>query len=320
MDLELRDVRVSDLDHILPLVSPLLCDPSQHEALRAMWTEIILSSCGISGVATRADAPSAVVHFFLCIFVSDRRAEQYHQCRQPLIARRLLAEWIAGERPFLHTEEIARANAGSGLNIVAAFYGGRRDDPRSSIANYEGARRAMRGWNLRTFTTEIFTDPQHDNRGWGRSLGYRVLDYPPDELRAAGIPEDRAPLLWVATRRDAESNPGYAAALLFTTYAPPRFAFTPRQQRVLSLALDGATDSAIARAVGASESGIKKHFRTFYEKVHAVGAFDPSVVGSEPAQLTRGVELRRHLLAYLREHPEELRPYSFTARSVAARR
>jgi DNA-binding CsgD family transcriptional regulator len=272
------------------------------------------SRCGISGVAVDAE-DSAIVHFFFGLFVSDRRAAEYHECRRPLISRRLLAEWRAGERPFFDAEQIARANAGSGLNFVAAYYGGRRDDPRSSIANYEGSRRAVRGWNLRTYTSEMCTDPQRDNREWGRSLGYRVLEYSPDDVRMAGIPEDWAPFIWAATRRDAEFNPGYATALLFMTYAPPRFAFTPREQHVLNLALDGATDCAIARAASISESAVKKHFRTLYEKVRAAGAFEPLVAGAPAAESTHGVELRRHLLTYLREHPEELRPYSPARRS-----
>ncbi len=320
MDLELRDITVSDLDGLLPLVPPWLCDPLQHEALRAMWLEIILAKRGIAAVATGAERPYAIVHFFFGIFVGDRRAEEYHQCRHPLIARRLLAEWIAGKRPFLHGEEIARANAGTGLNLVAAYFGGPRDDGRASIANYESARRAIRGWNLRSYTAEVFSVPPRDYRDWGRSLGYRVLEYSDDELRTAGVPEDWRPLIWAATRRDAEFNYGYATALLFKTYAVPRFAFTPREQQMLNLALDGATDSSIARTVGITESGVKKHFRTVYEKVHAAGVFEPLATTAEPAELTRGVELRRHLLTYLREHLEELRPYQITARSVPVHR
>lgn len=308
MDLELRDAVVSDFDHLLPLVAPFQCDPSKHRALRAMWSDIVGSKCGITSVAADAGQPSVIIHFFFGVFVSDRRADEYHQRRCPLIARRLLEEWIAGERPFLCAEEIARTNAASGLNFVTTHYGGRCSDPRADIANYEGARRALRGWNLRTITIENRDDPQRDAREWGRSLGYRVLEYSPDVLRAAGIAEDRVPFLWTAARRDAEFNPGYGAALLFKTYAPPRFAFTPREQDVLSLAVDGATDPTIARSVGISESAVKKHFRTLYDKVHAAGVFN-RLATSGPAQSTRGVELRRHLVVYLREHPEELRPY-----------
>jgi DNA-binding CsgD family transcriptional regulator len=310
MDLELRDVTLSDLDRLAPLVSPFQCDASEHQALIAMWSDIVTSACGVMALAAEPKPPSTVIHFGCGIFVSDQRADEYHRCRDPFISRRLLAAWIAGERPFLNAEEIARANGGSGLNLVLAYYGGRRDDPRADIANYESSRRALRGWNLRSYTAELFLDPPRDNRQWGKSLGYRVLEYPPEKLRAAGIAEDRAPFIWAATRLDAESNPGYATALLFKTFQAPRLGFTRLEQHLLGIALDGATDARIARAAGMSESAVKKHFRRLYEKARAIGVLEGSAVDEGPAQPTRGVELRRHLLSYLREHPEELRPYS----------
>jgi DNA-binding CsgD family transcriptional regulator len=317
MDLELRDVALSDLNRLAPLVSPSQCDPSEHGALIAMWSEVVRSSCGVMALAADPKPPFTIVHFGCGIFVSDERADEYHHCRHPLISRGLLAAWLAGERPFLNADEIARANAGSGLNLVLAYYGGRRDDPRADIANYESARRVLRGWNLRTYTAELFLDPPRDNRAWGKSLGYRVLEYSPEKLREDGIAEDRAPFLWVATRLDAQSNPGYATALLFNTFAAPRLGFTRLEQYLLGLALDGATDASIARVARLSESAVKKHFRRLYEKARAIGVLEASAIDEGPARPTRGVELRRHLLSYLREHPEELRPYA--KRDVARR-
>lgn len=308
MNLELRDMTLSDLDQVMPLVSALQCDPSQREALRAMLSEIIESACGVATVAADSKPSCAIVHFGVNVFVSERRADEYHRCAYPMIARRMLAEWIAGEHPFLHAEEIGRANAGEGLNLVVPYYGGRRDDPRASIANYESARRALRGWNLRSYTAEMFSDPQHDDRQWGRSLGYRVLEYSPDALRAAGVPDERPAFVWATTRRDAELNPGYGAALLFT-FTAPRLGFTPLEQHLLHLALDGATDPSIARVSGLSQSAVKKHFRVLYEKARVAGVLESAADDSGPEQPTRGVEHRRHLLSYLREHPEELRPY-----------
>lgn len=309
MDLELRAATVSDLDRLTSIVSPFQCDPSQRQRLRAMWSEILTSNSGVATIALDLEHAS-VIHFGISVFVSDRRADEYHRCSRPFIARGLLAEWIAGEHPFLSGDEIARANSTSGLNLVIAYYGGRRDDPRSSIANYESARRALQGWNLRSFTAEMLPDPPRDNREWGKSLGYRVLEYSSEALRAAGISRDPAPFLWAATRPDAESNPGYATALLFQSFVTPRLAFTLLEQRLLCLALDGATDAAIARTARLSQSAVKKHFRVLYHKARAAGVMGASIADESSSKPSRGVEHRRHLLGYLREHPEELRPYA----------
>jgi DNA-binding CsgD family transcriptional regulator len=308
MELALRTPTLSDLRGCIPLLSsPFLCDPSQHDSLCAFWSEVVGSQSGIVSVAADANDPVAIVHFAFGVFVSDERIEEYHRCTSPYIARRLLAEWAAGEQPFLSIPQIASSNAGRGLNLVITHYGHRRGDPRVYAADYESSRRVLRGWNLRTYTVEMFTEPERDDRAWGRDLGFRVLEYPPSECLAAGIPLERAPFLWVASREEAASDAHYGLALLFETYAPPRFALTLREQQILSLALEGGTDTSVARTADISESAVKKNFRTIYAKVARAGIID---LRADDAPEQRGAETRRHLLNYVREHPQELRPYS----------
>lgn len=178
-----------------------------------MSSEIIRSDCGVTGAALDPEHGAAIVHFFVGFFGSDGRANEYYQCRQPLITRHVLADW-----------------------------------------------------NLRTYTTEMFAVPQRGDREWGKSLGYRLLEYVPNDLRTASVPDGWGPFLWVATRHDAEFDPGYATALLFAIYAAPRFAFTAREEHVLRLAFEDATDLSIARILRISEPAVKKYFRTIYEK------------------------------------------------------
>ena len=308
MDIALRTPAGSDFRNCIPLLSsPFLCDRSEYDSLCAFWSEIVSSQSGVASVAADANDPAAIVHFAFGVFVSDERVEEYHRCTSPCIARSLLAQWVAGKRPFLSLPEVASSNAGRGLNLLITHYGHRRGDPRVYVSDYESSRRVLRGWNLRTYTVEMFTEPERDDRAWGRNLGFRVLEYSPSRYVAAGIPMERAPFLWVASREEAKSDAHYGLALLFETYAPPRFALTLREQRVLSLALDGGTDTSLARTADISESTVKKTFRTIYDKATRAG-----VVGlrADDAPEQRGAETRRHLLNYVREHPQELRPYS----------
>lgn len=309
VDFELRDATLTDLGHCRNLLSsPLLCDPSEYAALSGFWSELIRSRAGIACIAADGKAPAPVVHFAFGVFVSDERIAKYRRCLTPFVARRVVAEWASGGHPFLRLPEIARANAEHGLDLLITHYGHRRGDPRVHIANYESSRRALGGWNLRSFTVEYFADPQRDDRAWARSLGYRILEYSPDRVREAGIPAERAPFLLTAARSDVPGNPAYGPALLFAAFSPPRFGLNAREQQLLAVALEGGTDLSIARALGISESSVKKHFRTIYEKAFATGAVDKVAPGS--ASDKRGAEARRHLLNYLREHPEELRPYN----------
>jgi len=93
--------------------------------------------------------------------------------------------------------------------------------------------------------------------------------------------------------------------VLFHT-APPRLGLWPGEQTLLARALDGQTDEEAAFGLGLSLSSVKKRWNGIYARVAAA---DPTLLPVwAPDGVWRGVEKRRHLLQYLRGHPEELRP------------
>ena len=148
-------------------------------------------------------------------------------------------------------------------------------------------------------------------------MGFRVGEYRSEQLAAAGIPPEQAPCVWMARREDALTNPAYTLTLLFTSYARPIFGFTPPEQRILTLALEGRTDESIARVTGTSSATVKKRLRDVYVKVADASPPAPSL--AKPfLNGTRGAETRRHLLNYLRDHPEESRPNYSAAASTSA--
>jgi hypothetical protein len=94
-------------------------------------------------------------------------------------------------------------------------------------------------------------------------------------------------------------------------YHPPVLGFNRSEQRVLTVALTGATDEQLSSTLGISIPAIKKTWASIY---HRVADHLPELVRdalqSDAGGAPRGREKRRDLLAYLREHPEELRPVS----------
>lgn len=90
-------------------------------------------------------------------------------------------------------------------------------------------------------------------------------------------------------------------------YHSPVLGFSPREQRLLSFALAGATDEHLAETLRISLPAVKKLWAVIYRRVEdGMPALAPN-----PTRLdVRGREKRRYLLAYVREHPEELRPIS----------
>lgn len=118
----------------------------------------------------------------------------------------------------------------------------------------------------------------------------------------------KRPYLVGITQEEALSGAGTTMAMLFT--APnPRFGFKEPEQRMLRHALMGATDEEIARALSISFGTVRKRWLAAFARVQK-SMPDLFPAGENAAQFhTRGVEKRRHLLNYLRDHWDELRPY-----------
>jgi len=103
-------------------------------------------------------------------------------------------------------------------------------------------------------------------------------------------------------------------------YRPPILGFSRSEQRLLSGAFSGATDEHLAEMQGTSLSTIKKMWISIYRRVEdSLPDLISDSLRTDLSANGRGTEKRRRLLAYLREHPEELRPVSRKLLSKAQR-
>ena len=103
-------------------------------------------------------------------------------------------------------------------------------------------------------------------------------------------------------------RPGSWVGHLFD-YRPPRCGFSRSEQQLLRSALGGGTDEELAKTLCVSVPTVKKTWLSIYGRA---GKRLPQLIVSHSLteSACRGKEKRRRLLAYLREHPEELRPVS----------
>lgn len=100
---------------------------------------------------------------------------------------------------------------------------------------------------------------------------------------------------------------------------PARLGLTPAEQRVALRALDGASDQAIAEALGLSSETVRSCWRSIYHRLAPeLPQFD--VRASHTGSLTCGVEKRRIAIDYLRQNLHELRPVEAPAPGDAVRR
>ena len=285
---------------------------------RYMWSHIIASRCGaVTVVVNDSSASSQVLAFNVVVFVTDDTAARYHRGVCASVGYEMLHAWNASNCAFLTREGVAIANAGAGLNRVVCHQGHVRLASNTVNEEFQYATdylslNLLRGWNLRTFTLEIFTHDPESEQTIGKANGFTVVRYTPDQLFAARIVGDEEPLLWISTREDTVGlGAGTIQGAIFRTYTHPHFRFGPLEQELLQRACDGHTDQSLSKLLGLSLTTTKKLFRGIYQKVEESPAWSERLPVRElSSNGTRGHELRRHLLKYLMDHPEELRPYS----------
>lgn len=78
---------------------------------------------------------------------------------------------------------------------------------------------------------------------------------------------------------------------------------------LLAAALDGQTDAELSADLGVSIEATKKRWLSIFERVES---FKPEILLSAGASGPgRGPQKRHRVVAYVRAHPEELRPFSW---------
>jgi hypothetical protein len=90
----------------------------------------------------------------------------------------------------------------------------------------------------------------------------------------------------------------------------PQIGFSRSEQKLLSAALRGGTDEELSDELVISLSAVKKAWSSVYDRAaeHLPDSILAVETEEERRNGDRGKQKKQRLLAYLREHPEELRP------------
>jgi hypothetical protein len=117
---------------------------------------------------------------------------------------------------------------------------------------------------------------------------------------------ERKSALALLTREAAAAAPYSVAAALYR-YQPPALRLTPAEQKFLMAALSGKTDAELSPETGLRVEAIKKRWLSIFARIEE---FRPEILGDTGATREgRGPQKRHRVLAYIRVHPEELRPF-----------
>lgn len=313
MRLSYRPTQPSDLEECFPLTRDrFVYDNKSQKELLAFWRHLFQIGACHSAVIEDRDKPKGkrVVGFGLSFFAKDSFMLEAKKELPPFLAPRVLEKWKRKEHVFLTKEEIRRANAGAGVNILIPNYGWDirlSGEEQAKVLHLipESFAAVHCVYHIKELLEEVYGGGLREMLA---AMGCELRrDY--SEFKGtpylAGIAQENHPYLVGFTEESASAKPGTFAAFMLNKKAEPRFHFRAGEQDVLWQALSGAPDPEIAKVLQLSPWTVKKRWQGIYEKVERG---DAELLGATAPSKEKSAQRRRHLVEYMRSHPEELSP------------
>jgi hypothetical protein len=254
-----------------------------------------------------------ILGFGAMVFVVSDFADREIASPRPGLNARLIASIAEERRVVLDAVQLRRANTFEGLSCVTLYTSWRRgialaeaqlDEIRRLFA--AKALEDLSGYRLRVMLTEL-VDPEQIAFAASWRV-FRIVPFQHDGQTEGSFAWTPPRAMGICERREALATPGSVAALVFH-YSEPVIHFGDADRELLQAALAGATDGELVKRLGLTMSALKKRWASLYRRVAAANPDLIPEADDDPDRLTRGRQKRHHVLTYVREHPEELRPH-----------
>jgi hypothetical protein len=240
-----------------------------------------------------------IVGFGAAVFVRAEFAEAELADPRPYINARVIENVHAGRPVLLTAGEIARANAGNGLDMVnlcgSLLESILNPEERGQVQTLLAVSLAqlLAGYRL----NRIFGQATDSEMGamLGSNLVREVASFP--ELKLAS---------YVATQQIALAQPFSIQVTIFNN-REPLLRLSGADQELLWAALEGQTDAELVVSLRLTMPAVKARWRSIFARF---ARLKPEVAPEFHGEGSRGPQKRHRVLAYLREHPEELRPFA----------
>lgn len=305
---------LQEAQRLVPAWLPL--PPAVRAAIPSIWTRLLGHPGFNADVIEDLNRPAGqrIVGLGVAVALDDRWTRLLRENPPPFAPALLYDELLDGRFRPPADKDLARLNARGEVSFLVLHY----EQVLTDLANPDTLqllgvamslfRFAHAGYRLHS----LYQEATAEQGGYMLSMGFRART----ARQQAGLPE----LYGLQREEAALLLPGSPVRDAFQ-FTPPRFGFAASERRLLRLAVTDLTDPAIGDELGISGHGVKKLWRQVYQRAQDAmpGLFGD---GDAPAAAGegggRGPEKRRALLQYLRQHPEELRPYSASVAAAAA--
>lgn len=228
---------------------------------------------------------------------------------EPCVVRHVYRALLDGHHRPMSDREMGQADAAADLRLLAMHFemkGTDFNDPLVQslmVMGAESFRVGFSGYNTRT----IYYENSECNEPWVLTSGFLRRSHA-HEAPPTAVPGDRLRFYRVTREEALATTPGSTVRHIFEHHTP-MFRLSATQRRLLWLSLFDDNDDALVQRLGVSAHGLKKLWRGIYERIGDVEPeFFGDTVNDEDGK--RGPEKRRQVLAYVRQRPEELRPWA----------
>jgi hypothetical protein len=220
---------------------------------------------------------------------------------RPDINSRIIASLHSGQSVLATRNEVARANAGDGVDVVVV--GGIWHDRILS---------AVERQEVQTILATSFTQVLSGYRI--RGILHETADEPAREFVRRSIVfstiaefSELGRFIHLMTSESVRAVPASLGNVIFR-YRDPLLRLRDSDQQLLLCALGGATDQELSTRLGLKVSGVKARWRSAFARIEQAL---PSLAADVGDLGCRGIQKRHRVLAYVRDHQEELRPYDW---------
>lgn len=300
-----RPICATDLSACLALQPGSLGDEIVgRERAFGIWRDLLDSPAFHASIieAEQTGGKPAIVGCGMGVFVSRGFVENELADPRPGLNARILASIADREPVVLGRDGIAAGNAGGGLDFVN-LYGTWREG--ALDAGELAAVQALLGTSfVENLAGYRFNTVLKEARGpagieFARATGtYRLI---------AEFPEHETALFAVSP--DSAREAPYSMAARMYHYRAPVLRLRPAEQHLLAAALAGRTDAELSAALGVSIEAVKKRWVSVFARIDE---FRPEVLARNDVDGGhRGPQKRHRVVAYVRSHPEELRPFAW---------
>jgi hypothetical protein len=300
-----RTIAETDLSTCLDIQPACLGDQivGRATALR-IWRTLLANPAFHANVIEneQAIAGHKIVACGMGVFVTKAFVDREIEDPRTGLNSRIIAAIAAEEPVLLSRSQIGAGNAGEGLDFVN-LYGAWRE----GILN--PAQLAEAQTLLGTSFVENFAGYRF-NRVLKEAIGESqiALARATGTYRLVAEFKPSTSALAVVSPESVLTAP-YSVAARMYRYQEPVLRLRPAEQNLLAAALTGKTDAELSTDLGLSIEAIKKRWMSIFARVDE---FKPEILRT-PDESTdgRGPQKRHRVVAYVRSHPEELRPFSW---------